>query len=59
MRPIGVRTQQQVADALGISRTRVIQLERSALAKICRALDLENPYAVKRLPNGRLKRVLR
>ncbi len=59
MRPKGIRTQQQVADALGISRTRVIQLERKALAKICAALDLEDPYAVKISPNGRPKRVLR
>jgi DNA-directed RNA polymerase sigma subunit (sigma70/sigma32) len=37
-----VRTQQDVADELGITRARVMQLEQSGLAKLRKALGAED-----------------
>ncbi len=59
MKATGAVSQADVAKALGISRTRVIQLERSAVAKICRALDLDSPYETRTMPSGRTKRAKR
>jgi hypothetical protein len=45
MRPSsGVLSQREVARRLGISHALVAQLERSAVCKICAALDLPSPY---------------
>jgi hypothetical protein len=52
-------SQAAVAKELGISRPRVIALERAAVAKICKALDLESPYALHTQPSGQTKLVLR
>lgn len=43
----GVRSQKEVAKLLGISRMRVIQLERAAIVKICRALDYPCPFVAR------------
>lgn len=55
-RSTALRTQQEVADVLGISRARVMQLEQSALRKIRRALGVdatgEDLAACRRLVNG-------
>lgn len=40
----GVLSQREVARRLGISHALVAQLERSAIVKICAALDLPSPY---------------
>lgn len=40
----GLLSQREVARRLGISHALVAQLERSAIAKICQALDLPSPY---------------
>jgi hypothetical protein len=42
--PTGVLSYREVAKALGISHALVIQLERSAIDKICKALDMESPF---------------
>lgn len=44
-RSSGVLSQREVARRLGISHALVAQAERSAIAKICAALDLPSPYA--------------
>jgi transcriptional regulator with XRE-family HTH domain len=44
VRLTGVLSQREVARRLGISHAHVAQLERSAVNKICRALDLPSPY---------------
>lgn len=45
MRAQGVLSQREVARRLGISHALVAQAERSAISKICAALDLPSPYA--------------
>ena len=45
MRVQGVLSQREVARRLGISHALVTQAERSAISKICAALDLPSPYA--------------
>ena len=40
----GVLSQREVARRLGISHALVAQAERSAISKICVALDLPSPY---------------
>ena len=42
--PQGVLSQREVARRLGISHALVAQIERSAVNKICVALDLPSPY---------------
>lgn len=41
-------TQEEVAAAIGISKTRVAQLEESALAKMRQALTLQEHYRIKK-----------
>jgi hypothetical protein len=43
-RALGVLSQREVARRLGISHALVAQIERSAVNKICVALDLPSPY---------------
>lgn len=40
-RSTGVRTQQEVADELGLTRARIMQIEQKALRKIRKALGLD------------------
>jgi len=44
MMPQGMLSQREVARRLGISHALVAQIERSAVNKICVALDLPSPY---------------
>lgn len=39
----GVKTQQEVANELGLSRARVMQLEQSAMRKIRKGLGIKEP----------------
>jgi DNA-directed RNA polymerase sigma subunit (sigma70/sigma32) len=52
----GVRTQQEVADALGISRARVMQLEQSALRKMRLALIRADAEQAKRERSSEARR---
>lgn len=40
----GIRSQREVARLMGVSHATIATLERSAIQKICDALDLPNPY---------------
>lgn len=53
MRCSGLMSQAAVARELGVSRMRVIQLERSGLEKLSRAIGAPSPYERVLYGNGR------